>query len=175
MVLLMIAGAQKLIDPSSTSGALRAAGLPGAYIVVRGLGLAEIVVAGAFLIFGGELSAWGGALFYGGFAGFVGYALVRDLPLQSCGCLGSVETPPTRVHFVMNLIAMAVMVMAAIIPIGPLGGLVGQEVRTVIPFVLFTGVVVYLLYALLTVLPMVSKRAMSQLPTPLGVPTRRAG
>jgi hypothetical protein len=174
MVLLLIAGAQKLIAPSSTSGAMRAAGLPGSFVVVRALGLSEIIVAGAFLVLGGGLPALGGALLYAGFAGFVGFALFRNIPLQSCGCLGSADTPPTWVHFVVNVLAMAVLVVAGIIPIGPLGGLVGQEVRTVIPFVLFTGVAVYLLYALLTVLPMVSNRAISRLPTPLGLPSRRA-
>jgi hypothetical protein len=75
---------------------------------------------------------------------------------------------------VLNLGATVVLAFAAIIPIGPLGGLVGQEVRTVLPFVLFAGVTVHLLYAMLAVLPLVSRRAMSRLPSPLATPVRRA-
>ncbi len=175
MVLIMIAGAQKLIDPSSTSGALTAARLPGSYPIVRALGVAEILAGGAFLVVGGRMVAAVGATFYAGFAWFVGYALVKDLPISSCGCLGASETPPTVVHVVMNLFALAVLIIAVIIPVGPLGGTVGQGVRTVVPYVLFTGVTVYLLYALLTVLPLVSRRAMTRIPTPIRTPERRSG
>jgi hypothetical protein len=174
IALLLVAGTQKLIDPSSTSGALRAADLPGSIALVRLLALAEMGVAVAFLVWGGPVPAALGALLYAGFAGFVVNAIWRDLPISSCGCLGATETPPTMVHVVLNLGATVVLAFAAIIPIGPLGGLVGQEVRTVLPFVLFTGVTVYLLYAMLAILPLVSRRAISRLPSPLATPVRRA-
>jgi hypothetical protein len=172
MVLIMIAGAQKLLDPSSTSGALRGAGLPDAPILVRLLGIAEVVAGAAFLVVGGSIPAAAGAALYLGFAVFVMVALIKDLPISSCGCLGATETPPTLIHVVMNLSATAVLAMAVIIPVAPLGGLVGQEVKTVVPYILLLGASVYMLYALLTVLPLVSKKALAAAPTPVSRPRR---
>ena len=159
MILLLVAGAQKLLDPSSTSGALQAAGLPSALALVRALGLVEVGAGVAYLVWGGPLPAAAGALLYAGFGWFVINAIARDLPISSCGCLGATETPPTMIHVVMNLGSLGVLVAAVIIPVAPLGGLVGQELDVLVPHVLFTGATVYLLYALLTVLPLVSKRA----------------
>ena len=172
MVLILIAGTQKILDPSTTSGALAAARLPASSLLVRILGVVEAAAAVAFLAEGGVIPAAVGAVLYAGFAWFVINALARDLPISSCGCLGATETPPTLVHVVLNLFAVGVMTLAAIIPIAPLGGLLGQEMKTIVPHLLFTGVSVYMLYALLTVLPLVSKRARASLPTFLPSPRR---
>jgi phosphatidylglycerophosphate synthase len=172
MILILIAGSQKIFDPSTTSGALRAARMPHSIFLVRLLGAVEVGIAALFIAEGGTIPALLGAFLYAGFAWFVINALARDLPISSCGCLGAAETPPTMVHVVLNLIATGVMVGAAIIPIAPLGGLLGQEMKTVIPHLLFTGASVYLLYALLAVLPLVSKRAMASLPTFVATPRR---
>jgi hypothetical protein len=172
MLLILIAGTQKVIDPATTAGALRAARLPDSTLLVRLLGVAEVSTAVFFVAEGGPIPALAGALLYAGFAWFVINALVRRLPISSCGCLGAADTPPTMVHVVLNLIAVGVMLGAAIIPIAPLGGLLGQEVKTVVPHVLFTGASVYMLYALLAVLPLVSKRARVASPTFIPAPRR---
>ncbi len=174
MVLLLFAGAQKIVDPSSTAGALRVARLPSSHPIVRFVGAAEVLVVVSFLVWGGPLPALAGAAFYGGFAWFVINALVRRLPISSCGCLGATETPPTMIHVVMNLGAVALLVTAVIIPIAPMGGLVGQESKVIFPYMLFTGAAVYLLYALLAVLPLVGRKARSTDATFLPTP-RRAG
>lgn len=172
MLLLLVAGVQKVMDPGPTAGALRSAMLPSARGLVRLLGAGELAVAGAFLVVGGPVPAALGAGFYVGFAGFVVYALVRDLPISSCGCLGSIETPPSPVHVVLDVGAATVLVLAAIIPVAPLGGLAGQGLDVVIPYTVLTGAATYLLYALLTVLPLVGRRAL-RLADPLPIPTRR--
>lgn len=172
MILLLVAGAQKLLDPSSTSGALRAAGMPSSVVLVRILGLAEVGAGVAFLVWGGPLPVAAGALLYAGFAWFVISAIARDLPISSCGCLGATETPPTMIHVVMNLGAVGILGAAVIIPLAPMGGLVGQELNVVIPYLLFTGATVYMLYALLTVLPLISKRARAAGAALLPVPRR---
>ena len=123
-------------------------------------------------MWGGPVPAAVGAGFYLAFGVFVMVALIKDLPISNCGCLGSTETPPTVIHVLMNLGAAAVLVLAVIIPVAPLGGLVGQEVKTVVPYILFLGGSVYMLYALLTVLPLVSKRALATASTPVAIPRR---
>lgn len=172
MLLLLIAGIQKIFDPTSTSGALRAAGLPSRRILVRTLGGVEVVVVAAWLVSGGRLPALAAALLYAGFAWFVVNALVRKLPISSCGCLGSTETPPTVIHVVMNTFAVAMLLSAVIFPISPMGGLVGAEWRLVLPYMLMVGVSVYMLYALLTVLPLVSQAPRQEVPIFLADPVR---
>lgn len=158
MILLMIAGIQKIFDPSTTSGALRAARLPSSPRTVRLLGLLEVGVVTAFLVWGGPAPALFAAILYAGFAWFVLNAIVRKLPISSCGCLGSAETPPTLVHVVMNIAAVVVLVVAVAIPMGPMGGVIGVGWAVAVPYVLLVGVSTYMLYALLTVLPLVSRR-----------------
>lgn len=172
MILLLIAGAQKIVDPSTTSGALRAAGLPGSPLLVRLLGLLEVAAGVVFLVWGGALAPVVAAILYAGFAWFVINALARKLPISSCGCLGSTETPPTMVHVFMNVSAVVVLVAGAIVPVGPLGGLIGADWSVAVPYVLLVGVSVYMLYALLTVLPLVSKKSVDASPTPVVLRSR---
>lgn len=172
VLLLLLAGVQKLLDPSPTAGALRSAGFPSHRNLVRLLAAAEVAVAASFFVVGGAWPAIGAAVLYLGFAGFVALALTRNLPVSSCGCLGKVDTPPSVVHVAVNLGAVVVLVIAAIIPIEPMGGLVGQSAGVVVPQVLLIGAVTYLLYGLLTALPLVGRRALRA--TPLPEPGRRA-
>ena len=173
MILLVLAGSKKLVDPAPTVGALRSAGWPSAGPLVRLLGAVEMGVAGWFLVAGGPVPAILGALLYAGFAVFVGRALVRDVPISSCGCLGSRDTPPSVSHAVVNLFAVGVLTAGAIIPVAPLGGLVGQGMDVVVPQTIFIGAVPFLLYGILTVLPLVGKRAV-RASDPLPMPGRRA-
>ncbi|MGB7861267.1 MAG: MauE/DoxX family redox-associated membrane protein [Acidimicrobiia bacterium] len=154
MTLLILAGIYKLVDPAPTSGALRLSGLPSARPMVRALGASEIVAAGAWLAFGGGLTAAVGAAFYGGFAIFVMNALARRLPISSCGCFGSVDTPPSKSHIVVNLLSAGVLVAVSIVPLGPLAGLTSEPLGEVIPLLAFAGAGVYLLYGVVAVLPL---------------------
>lgn len=110
--LLLVSGVAKVVDPAPTGGALEAAGLPHPAWSPRALGVVEVVAAAGGLIMGGA-AAWGVAALYASFAVFVGYALWRKLPLQSCGCFGKAETPPTMAHLVVNVTAATAALVVA--------------------------------------------------------------
>jgi hypothetical protein len=151
--LLVVAGSMKVYRPKFTVGALRAARLPAGPALVRGLGLGELVVGIGAIVNGGPLWATAVAVFYIGFAGFVIHALRSGIPISSCGCFGSPDTPPSVGHVVLNSTATAVALAVAIAPIGPWVGLSATDAGTATAFLLFSGATVYLLYAIVDVLP----------------------
>ncbi len=121
-------------------------GLPGAAWFVRLLGLFEMAVGAGAVIVEARWLAGAVSLSYAAFASFVAVALVRKLPLSSCGCFGRPDTPVSVVHLVLNV--MAAMVAGAvvfgsawsvpsIVLSQPLGGA---------PFVLLTGTSAFLVY-----------------------------
>lgn len=105
-LLLLIAGALKVADPSRTVGALRSLGwshgsLP---VLVRVGALVETLLAAAGLAVGGPVVAGAVGVSYLAFAAFVALALRADAPIGSCGCLGAVDTPPSIGHVVLDLV-----------------------------------------------------------------------
>jgi hypothetical protein len=112
--LLAFGGAQKLIDPTMTVGALRVAGLPGGPRLVRAGAAAELALGVLAIVAGGPVVWLLAALSYAAFAIFVGSALARDLPIGSCGCFGRTDTPPHPVHVLLNAALAAVAVTAAL-------------------------------------------------------------
>ena len=154
MALLALAGIQKIADPEPTTGALAAAGLPASRLVVFGLGGVELFTGLAGVAVGGPVPALIAGVLYSGFALFVVNALFRDLPIRSCGCLGASDTPPSPIHVIINVVAVAVMLVAVIEPVDVIAQLPSLGVGIGTAFLLFTGGVVYLLYGVLTVLPL---------------------
>lgn len=151
--LLVVAGTMKVYRPKFTVGALRAARLPAGPSLVRGLGLGELVVGIGAIVTGSPIWAAAVAVFYIGFAGFVIHALRSGIPISSCGCFGSPDTPPSVGHVVLNSTATVVALAVAAAPVGPWGGLPGVDAGTAAAFLLFAGATVYLLYAVVDVLP----------------------
>lgn len=106
--LLVVAGAAKAARPADTARALAGLG--------HGLCLGPVTLAvriGAGLE--AALGAWGVAephrleaalvaLSYVAFAAVVALARVWGGALASCGCFGTPDTPPTRVHLVLDLL-----------------------------------------------------------------------
>ena len=90
--------------------------LPSAQWLVRAVGIAEAVVAVAALATGWWFLALLVAASYLAFALFVIGALRAGKPLSSCGCFGKVDTPPTMVHVVIDLAAVAVATGVAVAP-----------------------------------------------------------
>jgi hypothetical protein len=154
LALLALAGVYKVADPVPTSGALRAAGLPSSIHLVRALGVVEIAVGTTGILAGSALASLAGAVLYAGFLVFVLEALRRRLPISSCGCLGAAETPPTVAHVMVNLTAVVTLALGSLFPIGELGGLLDVPVMEAVAFLLFIAATVYLLQAVLTVLPL---------------------
>lgn len=102
--LIGTAGVAKLIDPDPTSGALAAARLPSGRLLARAIGLLEIAAAITGLALGGGAVVVA-AVLYAGFALFTLSGVLEQRPIQSCGCFGRDDTPPSWIHVGYNVIA----------------------------------------------------------------------
>lgn len=151
--LLALAGAQKLLDPTMTVGALRALGLPSAPWLVRVGSAVELVLGVVAIAVGGAAWWWGVALSYLVFAAFVAAALRKGTMIGSCGCFGRDETPPHWTHVVLNLALAGLAAGTAMrSPGAPLEALAHDPGRAV-GAVALAGVALYLLYAAFVELP----------------------
>jgi hypothetical protein len=103
---LVVGGAFKLIDPSGTVGALRALGLSFGAEVVRVAAAVELFLGTLALSVSNPVIAGLVALSYALFLVITVLALVRRLPIDSCGCLGRLETPPSWRHVVVLGVAL---------------------------------------------------------------------
>ena len=152
-MLLALAGAQKLIDPSMTSGALRAMHLPSSPALVRAGAGAELALGTSAITGGGALLWWAAATSYLLFATFVASALRSGSMIGSCGCFGREDTPPHLIHVVLN-----VVLAAACVAIGvqehssPLQELAGHPGSAAL-LVALSGLGVYLVHAAFVELP----------------------
>ncbi|HMG40618.1 MAG TPA: MauE/DoxX family redox-associated membrane protein [Acidimicrobiales bacterium] len=101
-LLLVIAGAGKVVDPTRTVGALRAVGWPASGLLVRAGAVGETLLGAATLTYGGRVLPLLVAASYLGFALFVMTALRAGTPVATCGCLTRADTPPSVTHVVVN-------------------------------------------------------------------------
>lgn len=147
--LLILSGGLKLGDPVPTQGALRSAHLPAGKPAVRLLALAEIGFGALGLVYGG-IAALGVAATYLGFAGFVGLALLRRIPLQSCGCFGREDTPPSLLHLTVNLAAGLAGLSVAVGGGGSLVETLRSQVWGGVPYLGFLAVGIAALVLMLT-------------------------
>ena len=149
--LLGASGVAKVVDPEPTSGALDAARLPSSPWVARGLGVFELAVAVAGLLAGGPALVLG-ALLYTGFALFTLAAVRNNIPIQSCGCFGRDDTPPTMIHVGYNVVAAISLAWLAASGSAPIDwGLPAVELAL---WILFAAIGVYASYLLLARLPL---------------------
>lgn len=150
--LLGASGVVKLIDPGPTTGAMSTAGLPASNFLSGILGITELVAAAVALALSG-VALFAAALLYMAFGIFAANAIVRRLPIQSCGCFGRDDTPPTLLHVIYDFTAGSALVAVAV------GGLepVNWSLRSVhlVLYLTFAVVGVYASYLLLTRLPQV--------------------
>lgn len=151
--LLALGGVLKVLRPNETATALAALGLPSQSFVIRGLGLVEIVIGIVAFGTGHPIASLLTAGAYMSFAGFVLIARRAKTPVQSCGCFGKAETPPSIIHITVNLMAAGVAVLIAIWPIPALTELLSDQPGAGVPLLLLTAVIIYLLYVALTALP----------------------
>jgi hypothetical protein len=151
--LLVIGGFAKVRRPGETVRALRLLRWPASSLLVRLLALSEVAIGFGVVVLGGRL--WGllMALSYLGFAAFGLVAMVREVPLSSCGCFGAADTPPTVSHLIVTVAACGVGVALVAHPLGPLFDGWRRQPLLDVPFVVFTGCCVWFAYAALAVLP----------------------
>jgi len=148
--LLGSGGVAKVVDPDPTSGALEAARLPSSRLLSRLLGTAEIVAAAVGLSVGGTM-ALPAVLLYVGFTVFTLTAVRRALPIQSCGCFGRVDTPPSWIHVGYNGVATLALAMLVVNQESPIPW--AAPPSEFLFYVAFAALGVYLSYLLLTRLP----------------------
>ncbi|MGI9080275.1 MAG: MauE/DoxX family redox-associated membrane protein [Acidimicrobiales bacterium] len=117
-VLLGLGGALELRRPAATVGALRAMGAPASASVVRSGAAVAVVISFGAVAGLGRPFALAVSVAYLLLAAFVLAALMRHVPLQSCGCFGKEDTPPTTGHLAVNLVAA---VTAGAVALGPGG------------------------------------------------------
>ena len=151
--LLALAGAQKLLDPTMTVGALRALRWPASPLLVRvGSGL-ELALGVAAIAVGGRVLWALVALSYLAFAAFVSVALRTGTMIGSCGCFGREETPPHPIHVVLDVGLVGLATAVAIgAPEAPIDALADQPADAV-GLVLLVGLAVFLLHAAFVELP----------------------
>jgi hypothetical protein len=154
-VLLVAAGVPKLADPMPLVRAVRQAGLPAGRTSIRLVALAETAVGLYAVVAPGRVSALLVALAYLVFTAFVARALSRGGVLGSCGCFGKPDTPPTRTHLVVTGAVVAVATAVAVDPpvrpwttVGPTG----------LTALAFAGVLAFLAWMVLAVLPGLSPK-----------------
>jgi hypothetical protein len=152
-LLLTAAGALKAYDPVNTVGALRKAGLRVPPVAVRIGGAIEVVIGVAAIVTGGTVAAALVALSYLLFLGFVVFALVRHIPIGSCGCFGKIDTPPSVVHVGLNVGAIVTATAVALGSGGGIGDVLSDQDLLGLPFLLLVATATYLAFLALTALP----------------------
>lgn len=151
--LLLLAGAQKVLDPVMTVGALRALGLPASLALVRLGAAAELALGALALSIGGPV-LWGlVALSFLAFAAFVSVALREGSMIGTCGCFGREDTPPHPLHVAVNLALAGVAATLALRVEGSPAAALSEEPVSGAVLVALAGVGVYLLYAMYVELP----------------------
>jgi len=156
-VLLAGAGALKAWQPGDTANALRAVGIRLSYsasrAAVRVFGAAEAVLAVVALVSGNPVACALVAVSYLGFTAFVLVALRRGTAIASCGCFGKVDTPPSLVHVVLDLLFAGVAVVAACTGDVALPDVLRDQPLAGVPFTLLLVTGVALVFLAFTALP----------------------
>lgn len=151
ILLLLLAGAFKVWQPSPTTNAMDAAGLPNSDALTRGLGVLEIGSATAALVLGGWVPTILVSSLYIGFSIFVVRALRQGIAIQSCGCFGKIDTPPSWAHVVVNSCAAGATAGFGLTARQPLAELLFTI--DAIPLLMAVGATSYLVYVLLAIMP----------------------
>ncbi len=114
-VLLMVGGVAKARTPGDTARALHAVGISMPFWLVRAGAVFECLVGIGLLLVASPLFAALVALSYLAFTVFVVRALRAGSPISTCGCFGTIDTPPSRVHVVIDGLVAIVAAAAAIV------------------------------------------------------------
>ncbi len=149
-LLLLVAGAAKAVRPTDTARAVSAV-VPMALAITRPLvragALVEAAVGTVALAHPSPVTASLVSMSYLGLAGFVAVVLVRGGPLATCGCFGTLDTPATRLHVVVNIaLAGSAAVVGATINPGWLPALLAGQPWHGVPLMLLSLMCAWLAY-----------------------------
>ena len=112
--LLVVAGCAKVREPYGASRVFEALGIRVGLPVVRLLGVAEVALGIAAFVSGERLISVALALTFGLLAAISLWLLVGPADVPSCGCLGSLETPPSVLHVLLSALGAAAAGLAAL-------------------------------------------------------------
>lgn len=152
-VLLIVAGGPKLIDPIPLANALRSAGLTSGHAVARAIAAVEVVVGLAALAWPSRWTGVAVAVLYAGFTAFVLRALATGGMVESCGCFGKADTPPTRSHAAVTGLLALVGLATAVAPPGGSGPWAGSGAGELVAGATLTTLVAFLAWQVMAVLP----------------------
>jgi len=102
--LLVVSGISKMIRPLATVRAMKNLRLPASIGLSRFLGALEAVIGVSSAVTGWVVPCIGSALLYLGFTGFVLLSMAVGERGVSCGCFGDIDTPPSWMHVVLNIL-----------------------------------------------------------------------
>lgn len=148
-LLLAGAGAPKIMRPQGIVRAMRDAGLPTSDSMGRAIGIAELTIAVVAITVGGPGSAVALACAYLGFAGFLTFALLRG-GLESCGCFGVDDSPPSWWHVLVNVVLGAVAIAATIGSVPTISTVADGTTAANIAIWLLAATAAWLIYLLLS-------------------------
>lgn len=151
--LLVLAGLAKVLSPAATSGALRAVSLPSSIGLVRTIGVGEVVLGIGAGASGSRIAMAIVAAAYLCFTGFVALALRSGRPVQSCGCFGAVDTPPSWIHLVVTSGFAIIAGWCAVAGTPSMADLIEGEPLAGVPYLAAVAAVTYLFVVVLTVVP----------------------
>jgi hypothetical protein len=112
--LLVVAGVPKVRDPKPLVRALASVGPTIPTVLARGFAVVEVALGLAAVVAPVRATAAGVAVLYAGFTAFVAVALAKGGVVESCGCLGRADTPPTLGHVATTATLAGAGVLAAI-------------------------------------------------------------
>jgi hypothetical protein len=172
--LLVVAGGPKIVDPMPLVRALRSVGLPAGRQLVRAFALAEVALGVAALVHPSRTTALLVAAAYAGFTAFVGLALARGGVLESCGCFGTADTPPTRAHAVLTaVLAVAAGTLAVAPPAGAVWSAAVLTRPATVVLLGFAALLAVLAHAVMAVLPLATPAAARSATRAVATPDRR--
>jgi len=152
-LLLVLAGAPKVVRPGPTARAMRRLRVPATDWLVRLLGAAEAVLGVATLATGARPLVAAVAASYAAFTAIIVIALRRDGPLASCGCLGRADTPPTWAHAVVTAALAATATAAAATAGTTTGALAADWSPRTLAVAGYAGLATWCVWLVFTLLP----------------------
>ena len=156
-VLLGSAGWAKVIRPAPAADSVRAARLPAGGllalpIMIRAIGLVEILVAATVLVLGGTVAAALLAISYL-LLTFVAGRMFRTAPGTDCGCFSRTTAPIGRWHLIVNVGAFLVASFAVVWPSPGVLAEFESEGWATLPVLVLAIVLAWLCQLLMTALP----------------------
>lgn len=151
--LLVVAGVAKLRSPASMQEALGNLALPPRAWLARTIGAIEVGLGAATLLLPGWAATAALAGAYLLFSAVIGATRLRGQSDAPCGCFGEPATGSNLGHLGLNLACAAVAGAALVSPPPHLTTLAAGEAAPALALVAGTACSVYLIHALLTLLP----------------------